>query len=70
MELKVYPLLSTRSKRAFVRERKEYGNPYRYQPRMRLIKRLSRELQMSQEEVLAQIRKERAWLLKHRKYFV
>lgn len=70
MELKIYPLLSTRSKRAFVKETKEFGRPYRYEPRQRLVERLMTDLNMSESEVLKQIRKERAWILKNRKYFV
>lgn len=68
MKLKIYPLLSTRSKRAFVRETKQYGRPVRYEPRQELIHRLMRELNMSESEVLRQIREERAWILKNRKY--
>lgn len=70
MELKIYPLLGTPSKRAFVKEAKRYGRPYRYNPRYQLVQRLAKELNMSQNEVLDQIRKERAWVLEHRKYFI
>jgi hypothetical protein len=70
MELKVYPLLSTCSKRAFVKETKQFGRPYRYEPRQRLVQRLMSDLNMSESDVLKQIRKERAWLLEHRRYFI
>lgn len=39
-----------------------YGRPHYYQPRMRLLERLSRELNMSIEQVMDQIQRERAYL--------
>lgn len=70
MKLIIYPRLSTRSKRAFIRTTKKFGRPYRYVPRHQLIDRLTKELNLNRSQVLAQIQKERAWLIKHQKYFM
>lgn len=68
-ELLVWPLLSTRSKRAMLRTKKKWGHPVTYYPRQRLLQRLSEELKMSKEQVLDQIDTEQAFLLKHLRYF-
>ena len=70
MKLQIYPLLSTCSKRAFIRTTKQYGRPYRYVPRHQLVERLMKQLDLSQAEVLDKIREERAWLIEHQKYFI
>jgi hypothetical protein len=64
MKLVVWPKLSTRSRRALVRTQKRNGSIMSYTPRIRLIKRLQRELGMSESEVIAQVEKERAYILK------
>lgn len=69
MELIIYPRLSTRSKRAIIREKKRYGHRYAYVPRYQLIERLKSELGWSTAEVLAQIARERKWLLQYTQYF-
>ena len=55
MELKLYPKLSTNSKRALRRQKKEWGHPYHYEPRLKLLKRLSQETGMSLTEVRNQL---------------
>jgi len=70
MNLKVYPLLSTRSKRAMLRVRKKWGHPYYYIPRHQLLVRLSSELGMTQQQVIEQVQEERKFLLKYHQYFV
>lgn len=64
MELKIYPRLSTRSKRAILRTKTHWGKPYEYRPRIDLIKRLSRELNMPLSEIYNQILQEREFLTK------
>jgi len=63
MNLKIYPLLSIKSKKAMLRTKKAWGHPYRYTPRRQLINRLKRELSLSEDAILKQITQERAWLL-------
>lgn len=64
MNIILYPLLSTCSKRALLRSKKRYGNPYRYSPRGTLLQRLSTETGMSMTEVYNQLMKERDYLIK------
>jgi hypothetical protein len=64
MKLIIFPRLSTRSKRAFVRFKKKYGRHYDYNPRGDLLKRLRFELQWSNEQIYDQIAKERALFAK------
>lgn len=70
MKLIIYPRLSTRSKRAIVKTTKQWGHFHRYEPKPELLQRLSQELGWTEQEVLQQIREERAWLLKHYQYFI
>lgn len=70
MQLKLYPKLSTRSKRAILRTTKRFGNPVTYNPRVCLLKRLSSETGLSEKEVRQQLIRERQWLLENRKYFL
>lgn len=69
MELKFYPSLNRRSKRALLRKRKRFGHPYHYNPRKRLLERLSHQSGLSIEEVKEQLRKERAFILKYPNYY-
>jgi len=64
MEVKLYYLLSTRSKRAMVRERKKWGHPYQYRPRGTLLERLSQETGMSIDQVYTQLMRERAYMIR------
>ena len=70
MELKLYPRLNLRSKRAILKVKKQFGNPYNYNPWMALLKRLSAETGMSVEEVRNQLFKERRWLIENRQYYL
>lgn len=63
MELKLYHRLSTRSKRALLKTKGRFGNPYFYQPRGTLLQRLGQETGMSLSEVADQLKKERRYLL-------
>lgn len=63
MDLLVYPLLSTRSRRAITKRKKRYGRDYEYRPRITLVNRLVEELGLSHEQVLDQISAERRYLL-------
>lgn len=63
MMLIAYARMSTRSRRAMTREKTRYGRQYVYFPRITLVRRLSRELGMSEEAVLDQIIREREYLL-------
>lgn len=62
-ELKLYPALSTCSKIALRKQKKKYGQPYVYNPRGRLLTRLSEEFKMTKEEVYNQLLKEREQIL-------
>lgn len=67
MELKIYPLLNSKSQQAMLRTKRKYGkkwgHPYYYEPRGDLLKKLSVELQMSKSKVREQIIEEREYLL-------
>jgi len=63
MDLVIYPLLGTTSRRAMVREKSRFGRPYIYRPRGNLLDRLSAETGMSKEAVLRQIARERQQLI-------
>ena len=67
MDLRAYYLLSTRSRRAIVKTKGRFGNPYHYSPRGTLLARLSRELGLSREAVYSLLMKEREILLNQRK---
>lgn len=64
MEFICYHRLSTRSKRALVRQKKNWGNLYAYNPRGNLLQRLSKELNMPIQEVAAQLHRERNEILR------
>jgi len=64
MRLICYPLLSTRSKWALERARKQDGSPYYYVPRRKLVYRLALELNKTPVEVENQLMAERRYLLK------
>jgi hypothetical protein len=64
MDLICYPRLSTRSKRALVRQKTSWGNLYTYRPRGHLLQRLSKELNMPIKKVAAQLHKERYKILR------
>jgi hypothetical protein len=63
MDIVIYPLLGTTSRRAMVREKSRFGRPYVYRPRGNLLDRLSAETGMSKEAVLRQIARERQQLI-------
>jgi hypothetical protein len=67
MELKLYPLLCTRSRRAILRTKKKWGGRYHYSPRIELIINLSRKTGLTQDEIRDQLSKEREWLIKHKR---
>jgi hypothetical protein len=69
MELILYPRLNLRSKRAILRTKKRWGHPVRYSPRQVLVERLAEELQMTPDQVLSQLQKERDFLLENIRYF-
>ena len=63
MDIVIYPLLGTTSRRAMVREKSRFGRPYVYCPRGNLLDRLSAETGMSKDAVLRQIARERQQLI-------
>jgi hypothetical protein len=63
MDIVIYPLLGTTSRRAMVREKSRFGRPYVYRPRGNLLDRLSTETGMSKNAVLRQIARERQQLI-------
>jgi len=63
MDLVIYPLLGTTSRRAMIREKSRFGRPYVYRPRGNLLDRLSAETGMSKEAVSQQIARERQQLI-------
>jgi hypothetical protein len=63
MNLVIYPLLGTTSRRAMVREKSRFGRPYVYSPRGNLLDRLSAETGMTKNAVLRQIARERQQLI-------
>jgi hypothetical protein len=63
MDIIIYPLLGTTSRRAMVREKSRFGRPYVYRPRGNLLDRLSTETGMSKNAVLRQIARERQQLI-------
>ena len=58
--------LSTCSRRAMLKTKKKYGQPYIYNPRPRLLVRLSSETGMTVDETYNQLLKEREIMLKLR----
>jgi hypothetical protein len=63
MDIIIYPLLGTTSRRAMVREKSRLGRPYAYRPRGNLLDRLSAETGMTKNAVLRQIARERQQLI-------
>ncbi len=63
MEIILYNQLSTRSRRALLKTKKQYGHRYEYNPRGDLLHRLAQENGMTIEEVYNQLMKERAFLI-------
>ncbi len=63
MEIIIYPLLGTTSRRAMVREKSRFGHAYVYKPRGELLVRLSVDTGMSKDAVLRQIQRERQYLI-------
>jgi hypothetical protein len=63
MDIVIYPLLGTTSRRAMLKEKSRFGRPYTYRPRGNLLVRLSKETGMPVEEVLSQIGRERQHFL-------
>jgi hypothetical protein len=65
MELILYELLGTRSRRAIFKTHRRTHAYQRtlYVPRLDLVQRLSRETGLSHEQVYEQMRKERDYLL-------
>lgn len=66
MDLKLFPRLSTRSRRAIQRTKKRGGDPYIYRPRGTLMARLAQETGMSVTEVYRQLLREREVLIRGR----
>lgn len=68
MELIIYPLLCTTSKRTMRKRwrKRNFGieQPYHYVPQYRLIQRLMQELGYTEVQVRQQIFDERLWLLR------
>jgi hypothetical protein len=58
----LFDRLSTCSRRALLRKRKRFGHPSNYTPQRRLLNRISIETGLTPEQVLIQLRKERALL--------
>lgn len=69
MELKIYPRLNKKSKNAIKRKLCSWGRNYQYNPRPHLVRRLSQELGLTEEQVREQIQKERKFLLQYRGYY-
>lgn len=63
MDIIIYPLLGTTSRKAMVREKSRFGLPYIYRPRGDLLDRLSAETGMPKDSVLRQIARERQQLI-------
>jgi len=63
MNIIIYPLLGTTSRRAMVREKARFGRPYVYSPRGNLLDRLCSETGMTKNAVLRQIARERQYFI-------
>jgi len=69
MDLIMWPLLGTTSRRALTRTQSNpfgprRGQPYIYNPRRDLVKRLERDTGWERGEIVKQLRKERDYLLR------
>ena len=69
MDFVIYPLLNTRSQRAFRRVKTRFGHRAYYHPRKHLIERLKEETGMTEQQILTQIAKEREYIRTYRIYF-
>ena len=63
MRFLIFPMLSTRSKRAALKnpKYKHKGRFLSYYPRPHLMERLTRELNMSESQVMEQLNREIQW---------
>ena len=64
MELKLYPLLSWKAQRNFIKRKFRYGKEVEYKPHGVVIRQLKQKTGMDAGEIYEQLRKERAFLLK------
>lgn len=64
MEIKLFPLLSTRSQRSMLKNRSKLRNKKTYNPHYNLIRRLADETGMSEMETRQQLLRERQFMLK------
>jgi hypothetical protein len=64
MNLELYFLLGTRSRRALLKTRHQRRRNFTYQPTSRLIKSLAEQTGDSEESIARQLHKEREFLLK------
>lgn len=67
MDLILYGMLSTRSRRAINRKYGRWGHVYKYLPRETLLANLAKETGWSKESVRQQLYRERAFLLELQK---
>ena len=65
-EIFLWQKLGTRSRRAVLKTKKKYGQPYIYNPRPKLLTRLSVETGLSMDETYNQLLRERVIMLKLR----
>jgi hypothetical protein len=69
MDLILFPLLGTRSRRAIQRrfhrpsQRHRATDPYHYSPRMVLLESLANQTGMTLQEIVEQLNREREYLL-------
>ncbi len=63
MQLIIYPLLSTRYRRAMLRIGGRFGRYEIYVPRGHLLNRLEQQTGLSADAILEQVQKERNFLL-------
>lgn len=70
MELKIYPLLCSESRKALLKTKRVsqglWRSPYNYEPNGKLLTRLSTQLQMTKEQVREELLEERKFLLSER----
>jgi len=64
MNLLLYPLLSTRSRRALLKTKNRGQRDYVYNPRGNLLERLATETGLSKAQVYDQLLQEREYLIK------
>jgi hypothetical protein len=63
MNIVIYPLLGTTSRRAMLRKKSRFGRNFNYRPRGNLLARLSQATGMPVEKVLSQIAREQQYFL-------